>query len=787
MASALKPRKINFFSNILAASTSLPAAAPASQRVQQALRSAHSMSLEPLEAASHQDPRVELITSPAHATSALKRRRDDDVVEDRPAKQARRDSAVDAQIAKSRESSKQASDAAKLRAQAATRHSRTLMRENAKRIEEAKVQAAAARSREAEKKSAAPVVVSATFTYTKATDCGYPKQSISKAGAESLENGQQETRRDGAAPECDSTTKAAEQATGVSAIPSDAWLKANGLIAKLKKDLEFEREMTRSKSAQVLRLIGHNTEHKHEVRQNIASLKTDLEKKEIALEQKKAEYDLLQNEKRDQIAVRDQKIINLQKQILELNREKDDAIGQREDLKVEVKRLNDRNTYLQFSAKNAADAEFKIGNLNNDLHSKASKATEEKIQAEEERDVAQGETENAEQNAMHLKHMCRALADALSTAGADVSKVFHYLNANTDMDSEDEDDSVTRPDWRQYVALPDIVPAQASTSFQPFAPKPPGILFGKPAGSLPTPSTSFGDVSFGKPSMGSQASHDSVTPASYNELNSMERSRRELSRELQANKDQTSQLQAYMSSKEKGENPKTPPTLNQRAFEKYVKDLVTDKVVNRMDASSGEAARVYGTDGDAGMFEAPPAGPNAMTSAYVDFANAETYGPDGYPMQQDDNAYSKSVSRQNQKIHSSERDNNGKVNSKHQDTWKHDKSAGKRQGLDIHMGHNITTDHSKEELIFQNGGKKRKFEEAHDGSRSKKHDNGKHPKSNGKHRGKADNRGKGGKDNVAAESTSGAGFGSNRGGRSGRGGASFRGGRGGGRGGRGGR
>lgn len=808
MASASKPRKFGF-SGILrgygltAPTIAASATVPASTRLQALPPTPSTSSLKTVP---HEDHEVELITPAVIPDSTRKRVRDEEADNERPTKQARLDSSITSRIARSQAVMRSIPKMPRAGSLAAHTQKKATISQRLQQVRRTSSTRTTVAPAAPGTPHAGPVIYPHNTTYAKARDCdGWPRDKIetSDHGSETV---QKSAAGQGADLQCQRALNAEEESTTPSAAtPTEAprLIAMEAEIRELKMALEREREATRSKSAQVLRLIESNTEQKNETGRAIEGLTARVQEGFLALKEKSDECVTLKQQNGSISASKDQQIKLLRDQIQQLQGENADVSSRKGDLEAQVNRLNSCNDYLQVSIKNAADAEFKIAARNSDLLVQLRDAKEQKDEAEQARDAALTDIANAKSRATAFKGMSRALATALSTLRADIIGVHEYLSADCDMDSEAKDDTAWQPDYRNYVKLPPIAASLPPSDHQS-GPKKALSLFGRsepdptsPAsfellGSFAKPSLEY-TGSFGMPSLAGANQHHQAKTSSTEELNEVQRTLREFSRELQATKQQSNELSTWIAKKEIGEHAPPPPNEKQRAFEQYVDSLVADKVHNGMSFSSGEPARAFSSDADVGMDEAPPSGPRATTSTYVDFASAPTFGPDGWPMQTDDHAYHKSVSRHNTTTFSTERKAKGKGKqsgdheSAKQSAWRYDNSAGKRQGLDISMGHNDAPDHSKEEQIFnRNSGKKGQRDGDQHVSQNKrggKHDNSRGKSdSKGKRGGSANRGGKGGNGDFSHDSVNNSGRG--------RGDGGFRGGRGGrgrGRGGRGGR
>lgn len=690
----------------------------------------------------------------------LKRRREDGVEDDRPIKQARRDSAVDSQHARMHKLIQgPPSTAQRSCTLLDNEYRKTAVFQAVEQMRRERAGPSAAAHARAQKQQAQTEIRPQISSWQSVRDDKvYNPHKNTPSGSET-ENEYVGESAEAEASELEEASQVTEhtQPPMFGSAKQTRSVEKDSRLQRLQTELAIERETTRSKSAQVLRLINTNTEQKHASRQAITDLETQRTQLEEALGKKTTEVHDLRKEKREVELNKNEQIDQLTSRNAELEREKAGVVTQLKDFEAEVKRLNARNNYLQSSAKNAADTEYKVGQINSDLQAQLKEANNVRDEANVERDAALADADNAESQTKHYKKLAAAMIEALRTVGADVGGAANLLHSNTNMDVEDEEDSNTM-NWRDYVTLPGLgahgsllsQPSQPGSQPSPYA-RP--LLFGRQpsdnatgtgfdstTASVPA-STGFG--SFGQPSVINSTASAQGKPSDH-QIEDVERSLRELSRELEANKKQSSELQAWAAKKENGEQAPPPPNYNQMAFAQFVDNMVTDKLNNGMNTSSGETTRIFHPNGDIGMSDAPIVfGSDPYSSAYVDFANAETFGPDGWPMQTDDNAYSKAVSRQNNKFSGDKKFKNsegGKLWAKNRGDFKHDNCAGKREGLDIHMGNNETLDHSKEEHIFS---KKYKNDKGQNGTNNKR---GKHNNPNKSRAGKND-RGRGGRFN----------------------------------------
>ena len=93
----------------------------------------------------------------------------------------------------------------------------------------------------------------------------------------------------------------------------------------------------------------------------MANLHTKLENSEAALKTKTDAYNLLETKKKHVSAVGQGQLNDLNAKPVEMEREMNNALKRLADSETELKRLNDRNDYLQMSIRNAADAGLKAG------------------------------------------------------------------------------------------------------------------------------------------------------------------------------------------------------------------------------------------------------------------------------------------------------------------------------------------------------------------------------------------------------------------------------------------
>lgn len=427
MASASKPRKFGFSGILsgygLAAPTiAAPAAVPAPKRLQ-ALSSAPSTS--DLRTVPYEDCEVELITPPITTTSTRKRVRDDQAEDDRPAKQSRLDSKITSQISRSQGMMRptlKTSRAGLLAAHAQKKGAISQHLEQRRRAAaERTVIAPAAKGTQ----HTGPVIYPHNMTYAKARDCDRWPEGKSDSSDHGSETMQKTPTGQDADLQCRRAANGVEEGTTSSTAtvtedPRSIALESK--IQELETALELEREAIRSKSAQVLRLIETNTEHKNQTGRAIEELTTCLKKKNLDWNEKIDEQTTLKKEMASLCGIKDEGTRKRDDEIKQLRHQCTDATSHVEDLEAQVIRLNSRNDYLRLSTKNAADAELEIANINNDLFKQVRDAKQQKDEAEGKGDTARTDAANARSRASGFKGMSRALATALSTLGADVSK-----------------------------------------------------------------------------------------------------------------------------------------------------------------------------------------------------------------------------------------------------------------------------------------------------------------------------------------------------------------------------
>lgn len=733
MASALKPRRVGLFSSSTIASAPITAAVSSAGRLQ-SRPLAPLGTIPDLQTHLHDDSEPELTNHSEGPTKSLKRGREDDVVGEKPAKQARRDLDVEASIQRSRAALQRPLSALRAKLEAEKKSSQQLMRHERRRRAAdtpAWLATSAGESELQHRESQGSLVVEPTPIYATARECGYAPAEKKGPSSRTVETVSEGTQVENPAP----TRESEKEAEGMTTSSTTSF-------ATVADELALERQKSLNKSAEIQRLIHEDADLKREMISRVRALEKQIEEKNDDLKQAKLDLSGLRSEYSTLQKNTDSEVAKLKTEIEQLKRDKAAADTRADDAEAEVSRLNDRNNYLQMSANNASECERKVRDTNAAISKEREEARQDLDSAKKAQVQACKEFEEAITKGKKYKSMCKALTVALQVAGADVGKAFSRLNEDTDMDSEGDGHNSPRFDWRDFVALPSALLTSsqlaASTSKGTFSEalknspgKPQASTFGQP--SINSTNT-FGQPSinststFGKPSInpfssilptpvGSTSKSSAIVQhnqelanGSNNELNEVQRHIRELARKVQANEQQSSALRAYMAKQENGEHAEPPPSESRLTFDSYVDRLVADKMANRMDTSSGEPARVVGSNGDIGMNEAPAAGPHVVTSAYVDFANAKRYGPEGWPMQEDGVAYQKSVSRKNQHALNAEnndgRSNNQKRRNNDNDNPNitPDHQAGYNAGLDKLMGGNDIMSDSKEAAIFKNGG-----------------------------------------------------------------------------------